>query len=203
MRKKRHLYLSHNCKMIRILALFAALSCSFALNAQDTTEVAEPTQPSFMSTELEAGPVLNSIQLNRQKWFYSMDEAMRQPDKVYKLSLTKEKLKAFPYDLSRLKNLQVLNLSGNKIKEIPGQIAELPNLQIVILTNNKIRTLPDEMSELENLEALYLGNNNLAAMPGWIGGLSKLRKLDLSYNQLSEYEIGLVRYRLPRCDVSH
>lgn len=189
--------------MIRVLALIAVLSCSLALNAQDTTAVAEPAQSSFMPTELEAGPVLNSIQIERQKWFYSMDEAMRQPEKVYKLSLSHEKLKAFPYDISRFKNLQVLNLSHNKIKEVPAQIADLPNLQVLILTNNKIRTLADEMSELENLEVIYLGNNKLAAMPGWIGGLSKLRKLDLSYNQLSEYEIGLVRYRLSRCEVTH
>ncbi|MEL6590971.1 MAG: leucine-rich repeat domain-containing protein, partial [Bacteroidota bacterium] len=148
--------------MIRILALISVLWIGNVVQAQDTTAVDSSMAPSFLSSDFEAGPVLNSIQLERQKWFTSMDEAMRRPEEVYKLSLSRDKLKAFPYDISRFKNLQVLNLSYNKIKEVPSEIAELPNLQTIILTNNKIRSLPDQMSELNNLEVLYLGQTIVA-----------------------------------------
>lgn len=167
--------------------------------ATDTVAIMQ-SNPEAMS---RAGRILNAEQLEREKWFYSIDEAMREPNNVYKLSLEDAGLKFFPLEVRRFPNLQILNLSHNKIKTIPIEIADLTNLQTLILTNNKLRVLPDEMKELANLKSLYLGRNRFVAIPAWVGGLSKLRRMDLSFNRLTSYEIDLVRDRLPRCIVTH
>lgn len=149
------------------------------------------------------GPLLNPSQLDRAAWFYTMDEALRAPEKVYKLSLTGNKLDQFPDEIFRFTNLQVLNLSKNRIKEIPAEIRDLPNLQILILAHNRIRVLPEAMKDMENLSQLYLSRNFLLEVPAWVGGLSKLRRLDVAYNNLTLYEIELLRASLTRCEVTH
>lgn len=192
--------------MFRILLGFIFLISAWSpLTAQiepDTT-VADVTMPVNPEARPEAGPLLSASQLERKKWFYSIDEAMRDPNNVYKLSLQDTDLKFFPMEVKRFPNLQVLNLSNNKIKTVPVEIAELGNLQVLILANNKLRALPDEMKELANLQSLYLGRNRFIQIPAWVGGLSKLRHMDLSYNNLTSYEVDLVRQRLPRCEVTH
>ncbi len=171
--------------------------------SQDTTLTNRGTRNPEAPSSLPAGPLLNSEQLERQKWHYSLQEAMREPEKVYKLSLRAQDLTFFPLEVTRFPNLQVLNLSANKIKVIPPAISELKNLQVLILANNKIKYLPDAMGQMENLEQLYLAGNRLVMVPAWEGGLSKLRRLDLAFNRLTQYEIDLIQRRLPRCQVSH
>ncbi|MCB0840362.1 MAG: leucine-rich repeat domain-containing protein [Bacteroidetes bacterium] len=148
-------------------------------------------------------PLLNADQLKREKWFYSITDAMREPEKVFKLSLKDTKLKTFPAEIMRFTNLQVLNLADNKLKEIPEEISMLEHLEILILVGNKIRNLPDGVRDLDNLRELYIGSNRLSEIPAWVGGLSKLRTLDVSYNGLTPYEIELLKYRLPKCTVTH
>lgn len=199
--------------MIRIFALslffLFAVRISFGQDTTatdtDTTQMMVSSLPSTSFDEPPGPdhPPLSGMQLQREKWYYSMDEAMRNPDKVYKLSLKGEGLKYFPTEITYFRNLQVLNLSDNKIKEIPSSIGDLKNLEVVILAQNKIRVLPDEMAELDNLVKLYLASNKLVDMPAWVGGLGKLRLLDLAYNAMTDYDIALVEYRLPRCVVTH
>lgn len=189
--------------MNRMLLLLACCLMAGHLFGQDTTLPSRGARNPEAPSAAVAGPLLNTEQLERQKWYYSLQEAMREPEKVYKLSLRGEDLSFFPLEVTRFPNLQVLNLSANKIRVIPPAISELNNLQVLILANNKIKYLPDAMGEMENLEQLYLAGNKLVMVPAWEGGLSKLRRLDLTYNRLTQYEIDLIQQRLPRCQVSH
>ncbi|MEZ4828227.1 MAG: leucine-rich repeat domain-containing protein [Bacteroidia bacterium] len=185
------------------LTIVVLLSFTGFLSAQVDSMKTESGMSANPELAGPTSPLLNPHQLEREKWFYSMDEAMRQPEKVFKLSLKNKKLKYIPAEISRFPNLQVLNLSENKLKTLPDELADLQHLQVLILTNNKIKNLPDSMRELENLTQLYLGRNQLVEMPAWVGGFSKLRTLDLSFNLLTTYEIELVAARLPKCNVTH
>lgn len=171
-----------------------AVDTVFSSAGNDEVDAFIPQPDSFL---------LSPRQLDRQAWIYSMDEALRNPMKVYKLSLKDQGLKEFPRDLSRFPNLQVLDLSHNKIRHVPPAVQDLPHLQNLNLYNNRIKSLPDELKHLENLHSLYLGKNKLVQVPTWVGGLSKLRALDLSYNHLTRYEIGLVAALMPNCKVSY
>ncbi len=139
---------------------------------------------------------LNSLE--RERWYYSLEEALQNPDKVYKLSLANRKLKKFPMEILALKNLQILNLSGNQIDSIPEQISELKVLQILNLHDNRIRALPPTIGQLKHLKRLYLAKNRIVYFPPEICSLrNNLRYLDISNNHLSTFEIEYIENCLP------
>ena len=177
--------------MMRNLSLLLLLLCciSFA-QAQDEIPPADP------------GKVLSPNQLDRYPWYYSLEEAMREPSKVYKLNLQDKKLKEFPQEILQLENLHMLDLSKNKLKELPVDIYKLPYLQYLNLYQNKVKALPDNFQYLGQLRTLFLGSNKLTTVPAWVGGLGYLRRLDLSFNNLTPYEIESIKYSLPKCDVT-
>lgn len=196
--------------MVRTIFFVMLLAAGPMLIAQDNDSTSTRAERGMRNPEaemampeVELGPLLNERQLERKKWYYSIEEAMRSPADVYKLSLRGQDLKFFPLEVTRFQNLQVLNLSDNKIKVVPPAIAELPHLQVLILADNKIKFLPQEMRDLDNLTQLYLAGNKLVTVPAWVGGLAKLRRLDLTFNRLTQYEIEQLQSRLPRCEVTH
>lgn len=189
--------------MNKVILLLMLISLGTAGYAQTDTTAQRGMRNPEAPMDVVRGPLLNAEQLERKKWFYSIEEAMREPENVYKLSLRDQNFTFFPMELTRFPNLQVLNLSANKIKVIPADIEEMENLQVLILADNKIKSLPPAMGELENLNQLYLGGNKLVFVPAWVGGLAKLRKLDLTFNRLTQYEIEQLQNRLPRCEITH
>lgn len=73
--------------------------------------------------------------------FYSLEEAKLKPDLVVELDLTNTKLKVFPDEILKFKNLKFLILSKNEISEIPNEINKLNKLIGVDLSNNPISDL--------------------------------------------------------------
>src|SRR2546425_3369319 len=61
--------------------------------------------------------------------YRSLSAALVNPDIVFRLNLSKHKLKEFPADIFKFKNLRELDLSHNKIDSIPAKIGTLYNLQ--------------------------------------------------------------------------
>lgn len=147
--------------------------------------------------------ILNPQELARKPWVYNLEEALANPDNVYKLSLENKGLKELPVEIGTLKNLQVLNLSQNKLKTLPAEIGQLTKLQSLTLYNNKVNFLPNEIQNLNSLELLYLGKNRITFMPMWMGGLGRLKQLDLSLNPVTPAEVSMVRNMLPRARVTY
>ena len=148
------------------LALFLLVfyaSFSFAQVEDSLPERGMMLNPE-LSIAPEPGPILSSVELQRQKIYKSLDKALVDPSKVYRLDLSGQKYREFPPQIFRLINLQELILSGNKLKEIPTDIHKLQNLELLVLTQNKLRTLPEEMKEMGNLSRLYVGENHLMAV---------------------------------------
>lgn len=116
--------------------------------------------------------------------YTSLEEALLNPDSVYRLRL-RGRLKLVPPEVfSSFPNLQELNLSKNRLKEIPPEIQMLKNLKKLSLFKNRIEALPPEIGELENLEELIINNNELETLPEEIGKLKKLRYIDLWSNNI-------------------
>jgi Leucine-rich repeat (LRR) protein len=181
--------------IVALLFAWLSLDASFA---QDSVMVEEPLP------EVVEMPLLDRNQLNREKWYYSIEDAMKaDPSQVYRLCLMNKKLKEIPKEVFYFRNLQELNLSENKIKKVPAEIGKLDHLMALNLFKNKLSIIPAELQEMKNLNELYLANNHLVEIPAWIGGFGKLRRLDVSYNRITRLEAESLQRVLPRCNVTH
>mgnify|MGYP001354128808 CR=1 FL=1 len=131
--------------------------------------------------------LLNSEELTKKPVYTNLSTAIKNPEKVYRLSLKKQKLKKIPESVFMLTNLQELNISRNKIKEIPKEIAQLKNLEILDASSNKIDTVYAEIGVLVNIKELNLSQNFISYLPSSIGNLNKMVLLDLWKNYISVF----------------
>src|SRR4051812_2423263 len=83
--------------------------------------------------------------------YRSLTVAMQNANQVYKLNLSKHKLKEIPADVFKLPHLRELNLSHNSIKIIPPEISQMKELEKLNIANNDIDSLPDEIGTLTTL----------------------------------------------------
>lgn len=138
--------------------------------------------------EVAAAPLLplyDSLTLDTMVGYTDLETALKNPEKVVKLTLRKEKLDQFPVELWKFPNLQYLDLGKNNITEVPDSIDYFTNLQVLHLSKNEIEYLPREIGDLPNLMILDINQNELTSLPPQIGKLKKLRYLDLWSNNLS------------------
>lgn len=138
----------------------------------------------FCQSTIANGQLLDSSALSQQKTFYSLQDALVNPDSVFKLNLSKKKLKEVPKEVFVFKNLQVLNLSKNSFKEIPQQIGDLKNLQDFNASNNYLTAIPSQIGLLENMVHLNLNRNLIVSIPPEIGNLNNLEVLEMWDNEL-------------------
>lgn len=130
-------------------------------------------------------PLYDSLTLDTMVGYTDLASALKEPEKVVKLTLRKQKYKSFPAELWKFPNLQYLDLGKNKITEVPDSIDFFVNLQVLHLSKNSIEFLPREIGDLPNLMILDINQNELTSLPPQIGKLKKLRYLDLWSNNLS------------------
>ena len=116
--------------------------------------------------------------------YHSIEAALQNPDHVYKLNLSRKKLRAVPPEIVQFRNLKELNLSKNKIRELPPQIVELQNLERLNLSSNKLKALPEDIGKLQSLIYLGLNRNLIESLPQSIGSLPYLEILELWDNEL-------------------
>ncbi|MCX6291273.1 MAG: leucine-rich repeat domain-containing protein [Bacteroidetes bacterium] len=117
--------------------------------------------------------------------YRSLSAALANPGSVYKLNLSKTKLKVFPPGIFKLTNLRELDLSKNKLDSLPKEIGTLTSLMRLNLSNNNLAQLPDEIGRLASLTYLGLNRNVIESLPATIGDLENLEVLELWDNELS------------------
>lgn len=141
--------------------------------------------------------LLDSTALSKQKIYTSLAEALKEPWKVYKLSLPYQHIDKIPQQIGQFKNLQVLDLSGNGISEVSDQIGELKNLQMLNLSSQVIPSQPN-YSDVVPSPCLY-------KLSPAIGNLTHLTHLHLQghamapldlFHFVSKYLIGLKKLRV-------
>ncbi|CAN5425978.1 hypothetical protein BH11BAC2_BH11BAC2_12140 [soil metagenome] len=138
----------------------------------------------FFHGRMHGQNVLDSLTLSQQKVFRSLAAAQLQPDSVFRLDLSKKKLKSLPEEIKNFKNLQELKISRNDLKELPEWIGDLQNLTSLDASNNELAALPPEIGKLKNLVFLGLNRNIIESLPHEIGMLSKLEIIEMWDNEL-------------------
>lgn len=131
--------------------------------------------------------LLEAVALDSMRTYRSLEKALENPDQVYRLDLSGQKLKEVPEGVFRLKNLNALDLSNNKLKELPERLRELKFLQEFRASKNKLAAVPKGFCELTHLKRLDLSRNALTGLPQCVGAFTELVSLDLWDNDLADF----------------
>lgn len=175
-------------KLIPLLLFFTGILLFSACGGGNNKATEENSHQEEADVKEEAWniPLISASDLRQAKEYKSLEEALAEPDKVYKLNLAEKKLTALPEGLFKLKHLQRLRLAFNRdMASLDPRIGQLKNLQYISLHSCGLTSLPKEIGSLPNLETLIAESNKLTAIPAEIGNLAKVKELKLSYNELT------------------
>lgn len=133
--------------------------------------------------------------------------AREQGTPIYRLDLSKQKLKALPVEIlnwtelrevvldrnrittlgSELKAfvfLERFSANSNRIRRFPQAFIEMDQLVELQLGDNLIDSIPLNIDEMKSLETLGLWANIIEYFPASLSDLEKLRSLDLLHNDM-------------------
>jgi Leucine-rich repeat (LRR) protein len=122
------------------------------------------------------------------KTYNSIEEALRNPENVFRLNLSDQKVLLTNEDWKKFTNLEYLNLKNDHLKEIPAGITSLKSLKIIDLSGNDFSELPASFTNLINLEEIYLNEEKNIDLPkslSLLSSLPKLKTLHLENDNLS------------------
>lgn len=117
------------------------------------------------------------------------------------LTLNRNRIAEVPAEIAKLTKLEVLSMSRNRLKEFPPAICNLRALITLDLSDNELSRIPDEIHRLENLEELILWSNMIAYFPGSMMRMNRLRLVDLLNNEMNMYEHDRLRGLLPDAEL--
>lgn len=125
------------------------------------------------------------------KIFYSIEEAkLAGVDSVFRIDLSKNKLRIVPQELMQFVHLKEINLSQNKLTSLPDDFY-FPELEILNLEKNDLDTFSNCICKLTQLKQLYLGKNDISYFPECIGDLQELTILDAWFNPIRDLPMAL------------
>lgn len=126
---------------------------------------------------------LSEEALRKQPIYTSLEEALQNPENVYRLKL-KIKSDSLPEDVFKLYNLQELTASRCKLNVLNSNIGRLTHLEYLNVMGNHLVRLPETIGNLVNLKSLIICRNLIEALPESIGNLKKLTYIDAWENPL-------------------
>ena len=151
---------------------------------------------------------LNQVSAQTHKVYKNLAAALLQPDSVFHLDLSKQKLKYIPSELILFKKLQTLSLannkitnldfiklpfnnlvkidvSGNKIAVISSQKNSVTKLTYLNISYNQLAYLPEELNEITGIDTLICNGNKLFELPNWVmSNEKKIQYLNVAQNRL-------------------
>lgn len=126
---------------------------------------------------------LSEEALKKQPVFTSLDEALQNPEQVYRLRL-KFKADSLPEEVFQLTNLQELTAARCKMNVLNQNIGKLTRLEYLNVMGNHLVRLPESIGNLVNLKTLVICRNLIEALPESIGNLKRLSYIDAWENPL-------------------
>jgi Leucine-rich repeat (LRR) protein len=139
---------------------------------------------------------------------YTLDQVLlADPDTIYAISLSKQKLDTLPKELGRFKHLKYLDLSKNKLSKLPDFIVDFKGLEQIDISKNQFDVFPLVLTRVESLKILIANRNAFDRLPESIGYNQKLEIIDLwdtpvmifpesfySLPQLKKLDLSGIRY---------
>jgi Leucine-rich repeat (LRR) protein len=123
------------------------------------------SQKSFAQDyDLENEVSVNIDSLFSNTHYLSLNKVLLNPDKVYSLDLSMQKIEELGDSISLFVNLESLDISFNRFKTLPESIISLPNLKYLSISGcYDLETIPDNLQKLSNLEELRV--EDMMALP--------------------------------------
>lgn len=132
---------------------------------------------------------------------YSLDEALKSPEDILILDLSKQKLKELPNDFGPLINLKELYLDKNKLKALPRSLASCENLEVISISKNKFVDFPMIICYLSQLKSLDISTNEIAELPDCLGELIHLEYIYMVGNEVASISKKLEKLELKELDM--
>ena len=129
---------------------------------------------------------LSEEALKQQPVFTSLEEALQNPEKVYRLKL-KIKADSLPEEVFQLYNLQEFTAARCKLNVLNQSIGKPTNLEYLNVMGNHLIRLPESLGNLVNLKTLVICRNLIESLPESIGNLKKLTYIDAWENPLYDF----------------
>jgi calcium-independent phospholipase A2-gamma len=136
---------------------------------------------------------LTSLRLENHKLVSLSLQSLQPLQKLTNLALINCEIRVLS-DLSKLKQLKVLDLSSNLLEELIQDFADLNNLEVLNLEDNKLTFVFNNISKvnLPNLREINLSKNMLGAPYGSIPGFSGKANQLPSFDSLKNLRIVMV-----------
>ena len=97
---------------------------------------------------------------------YSLEELnTANPDSVFSIDLSREKLTAIPAEVYRFTKIKSLNLTKNKIEFLGDSLRIFQDLEHLNLTKNKLFAIPYVVFQMSALRELLLAENHIEIIP--------------------------------------
>lgn len=108
----------------------------------------------------------------------------------------------FPKEILSITNATSLNLSHNKLTgALPAEIKNLTSLQTLDVSYNNMTGIPAEIGQMHSLKVINYAYNSITGLPHELGNLTELRVLDLRGNNPSQFDLNIIRPKLPNTDI--
>lgn len=137
------------------------------------------------------------IDLSKQKLTKIPPEVFTEFPNLYELVLSKNKLTKIPLEIGELKNLRILKLDRNKIEEIPETIGKLNKLEVLDVNRTEIYRLPESIGNCSSLEHIIAWDTNLFTLPRSLKKCTQLKMVNLRNIQFSESTKEELKAMLP------
>lgn len=174
----------------------------------------------------QKAPLAYYDSLDNGKTYITLQEALKEPQNVYRLKLTKlENRDSLPEELfsltelreltvkgcklcvlnqniDKLVKLESLNLDKNKLVRLPETIGNLQKLKFLCVSRNLMETFPESISKMTGLTYIDAWDNPLYILPESIKSLQKtLKTLDLRQIPLTKSEFKAMQELLPFTEI--
>ncbi|MDA7743058.1 leucine-rich repeat domain-containing protein [Flavobacteriales bacterium] len=189
--RKQFKHLVQICRQGVCPSLLMAFFWSFTIGPL-TAQTIEPE-------DWENAPIFKDVE--------SANEARLNGTPIFRLDLSKRKLKSVPTEIlgwtelrevildrnriesigpawKQLALLERLSINSNQLEQFPAVLTQLDRLVTLEMGDNMIDSIPLDIDQMSALESLALWDNVLAYFPASLSDLPNLRKLDLLHNDM-------------------
>lgn len=151
----------------------------------DSAEIIKFTVLSNYVNKIAIEILQEAIDKDSMIYATSISQALKEPEKVYKLRLRNSKTTTLPPEIKKLVNLRVLDISGSWIKSIPPEIENCTHLKSIIANASRLSEIPNTIGNLKKLRNINFAYCKIKELPKEFGNLETLWSLSLGSNQLS------------------